>query len=172
MDILDVRHPSTILVVEPDIMLGERILHALTNSGHETIWLPPGSNIDALDLIETVTLSGLYCAVEMSGSFEDWEIGTIFNFYRPDCPVVFATSSGSAPPCLRHRDVFLRKPFAMDRLTQAFALDVDGNASRVADRPSAFVPYGPVKLDQATAMPKRSPSNLAHERRSVSRRFE
>ena len=123
MDTLSVRHPSTILVVEPDIMLGERILHALTDSGHEPIWLPPGSNIDALDLIETIYLNGLYCAVEMSGSFEDWEIGTIFNFYRPDCPVVFATPSGSAPPCLRRNDVFLRKPFAMDRLTRVFALD-------------------------------------------------
>ena len=122
MDVPNLAQPSsTILVIEPDIHLAEDILRVLTDAAHETYWLPPGSDADVLDLLAAVDFDGLYCSVELSRSFKAWEIGTIFNFYRPECPAVYATSSGQAPPCLRRRDLLLRKPFAMERLLQAFA---------------------------------------------------
>ena len=100
------------LVIEDDAQAREAITRALTEAGYEAV--PASSGDDALDLIAAAEFDGLYCAIELPGRADGWEVGTTFSFIWPDRPVVYA-SAISAPPGPLRKGVFLRKPFVVRR---------------------------------------------------------
>jgi hypothetical protein len=97
---LDSISPS-ILVVEDDAQSRETITRTLTQAGYEA--------------------EGLYCAIELPGRADGWEVGSTFSFIWPDPPVVYA-SAISVPPGPLRKDFFLRKPFMVATLARAFGL--------------------------------------------------
>jgi DNA-binding NtrC family response regulator len=117
---LDSISPSatpSILVVEDDAPSREAITHALTRAGYEVV--PASSGEDALDLMAAAEFDGLYCAIELSGRADSWEVGSTFSFIWPDRLVVYASTISVAPGPLR-KGVFLRKPFMVAMLARAF----------------------------------------------------
>jgi CheY-like chemotaxis protein len=107
----------SILVVEDEAQSRAAITRALTQAGYEAV--PATSGDDALDLMAAAEFDGLYCAIELPGRADGWEVGTTFSFIWPDCPVVYA-SAISAPPSPLRKGVFLRKPFMVAMLARAF----------------------------------------------------
>jgi CheY-like chemotaxis protein len=107
----------SILVVEDDAQAREAIVHTLTQAGYEAV--PATSGDDALDLMAAAEFDGLYCAIELPGRADGWEVGSTFSFIWPDRPVVYA-SAISVPPGPLRKGVFLRKPFVMRMLAKAF----------------------------------------------------
>jgi CheY-like chemotaxis protein len=107
----------SILVVEHGAQAREAIVHILTQAGYEAVQASSGE--DALDLMATADFDGLYCAIELPGRADGWEVGTTFSVIWPDCPVVNA-SAISAPPGPLRKGVFLRKPFLARMLAKAF----------------------------------------------------
>jgi CheY-like chemotaxis protein len=106
----------SILVVEDDAQAREAIVHTLTQAGYEAVQASSGE--DALDLMATAEFDGLYCAIELPGRADGWEVGTTFSFIWPDRPVVNA-SAISAPPGPLRKGVFLRmlaKAFELARV--------------------------------------------------------
>jgi CheY-like chemotaxis protein len=85
----------SILVVEHGAQAREAIVHILTQAGYEAVQASSGE--DALDLMATADFDGLYCAIELPGRADGWEVGTTFSFIWPDRPVVYA-SAISVPP--------------------------------------------------------------------------
>jgi CheY-like chemotaxis protein len=112
---LDSISPS-ILVVEDDAQSRETITRTLTQAGYEAV--PATSGDDALDLMAT-EFDGLYCATELPGRADGWEVGSTFSFIWPNPPVVYA-SAISVPPGPLRKGVFLRKPFMVATLARAF----------------------------------------------------
>jgi CheY-like chemotaxis protein len=96
---MDSISPSTaapsILVVEDDAQAREAIVHTLTQAGYEAV--PTSSGADALDLMAAAEFDGLYCAIELPGRADGWEVGTTFSFIGPDRPVIYV-SAISVPP--------------------------------------------------------------------------
>lgn len=107
----------SILVVEDDAQAREAIIHILSQAGYEAV--PATSGDDALDLMAAAEFDGLYCAIELPGRADGWEVGSTFSFIWPDRPVVYA-SAISAPPGPLRKGVFLRKPFMVAMLARAF----------------------------------------------------
>jgi CheY-like chemotaxis protein len=124
----------SILVAEDDEQLRETIVRILTQAGYEAV--PASTGEDALDLMAAAEFDGLYCAIELPGRADGWEIGTTFSFIWPDRPVVYA-SAISAPPGPLRKGAFLRKPFAVAMLARAFGLT---RAARAAGAGSAAQP--------------------------------
>jgi CheY-like chemotaxis protein len=117
---LDSISPSatpSILVVEDDAQSREAITRALTQAGYEAV--PATSGDDALDLMAAAEFDGLYCAIELPGRADGWEVGSTFSFIWPDRPVVYA-SAISVPPGPLRKGAFLRKPFMVAMLARAF----------------------------------------------------
>ena len=117
MDSISSSPAPSILVVEDDAQAREAITRALAEAGYEAV--PASSGEDALDLMAAAEFDGLYCAIELPGRADGWEVGTTFNFVWPDRPVVYA-SAISVPPGPLRKGVFLRKPFMMAMLARAF----------------------------------------------------
>ena len=117
MDSISSSPAPSILVVEDDAQPREGITRALTQPGYEAV--PAYSGEDALDLIAAAEFDGLYCAIELPGRADGWEVGFTFSFIWPDCPVVYASVS-SVPPGPLRKGVFLRKPFMVAMLARAF----------------------------------------------------
>jgi len=111
--------PATpsILVVEDEALSREAITRALTQAGYEAV--PATSGDDALDLMAAAEFDGLYCAIELPGRADGWEVGTTFSFIWPDCPVIYA-SAISVPPGPLRKGVFLRKPFMVAMRARTF----------------------------------------------------
>jgi CheY-like chemotaxis protein len=107
----------SILIVEDDAQSREAITRALTEAGYEAVVALSGEA--ALDPMAAAEFDGLYCAIELPGRTDGWEVGTTFSFIWPDRPVVYA-SAISVPPGPLRKGVFLRKPFAMRMLAGAF----------------------------------------------------
>jgi CheY-like chemotaxis protein len=107
----------SILVVEDDAQAREAITRVLTQAGYEAV--PATSGEDALDLIAAAEFDGLYCAIELPGRADGWEVGATFSFIWPDRPVVYA-SAISVPPGPLRKGVFLRKPFMVAMLARTF----------------------------------------------------
>ncbi len=107
----------SILVVEDDAQAREAIVDTLTQAGYKAV--PASSGEEALDLMAAAEFDGLYCAIELPGRADGWEVGTTFSFIWPDRPVVYA-SAISAPPGPLRKGVFLRKPFVVRMLAKAF----------------------------------------------------
>ncbi len=116
MDSISPSATPSILVVEDDAQSRAAITRAVTQAGYEAV--PATSGEDALDLMAAAEFDGLYCAIELPGRADGWEVGTTFSFIWPDRPVVYA-SAISAPGPLR-KGVFLRKPFMVAMLARAF----------------------------------------------------
>jgi CheY-like chemotaxis protein len=117
---LDSISPSTapsILVVEDDAQAREAIAYTLTQAGYEAVQATSGG--DALDLMAAAEFDGLYCAIELPGRADGWEVGSTFSFIWPDRPVAYA-SAIFAPPGPLRKGVFLRKPFMVAMLARAF----------------------------------------------------
>jgi CheY-like chemotaxis protein len=108
----------SILVVEDDAELRALIALALRQAGYEAVLASSGE--DALDLIAAADFDGLYCTIELPGEVDGWEVGTTFSFTWPDKPAVYAAAVQAAPPGRLRHGIFLRKPFAMDRLVRVF----------------------------------------------------
>ena len=125
----------SILIVEDDVELRETIVRTLLQAGFEAVAASSGE--DALDLIAAAEFDGLYCAIELPGRADGWEVGTTFSFIWPDRPVVYA-SAISAPPGPLRKGAFLRKPFAVVMLTRAFgpALPKPENLSPTRIKPA------------------------------------
>ena len=116
MDSISSSTAPSILVVEDDAQAREAIAHTLTQAGYEAV---PATCDDALDHMAAAELDGLYCAIELPGRADGWEVGSTFSFIWPDLPVVYA-SAISAPPGPLRKCVFLRKPFLLAMLARAF----------------------------------------------------
>jgi CheY-like chemotaxis protein len=117
---LDSVSPSatpSIVVVEDDAQSREAITRALTQACYEAV--PATSGDDALDLLASAEFDDLYCAIELPGWADGWEVGSSFSLIWPDRPVVYA-SAISVPPVLLRKGVFLRKPFMVAMLARAF----------------------------------------------------
>ncbi len=95
MDSISSSTAPSILIVEDDAQAREAIAHTLTQAGYEAV--PATSGEDALELMAAAEFDGLYCAIELPGRADGWEVGTTFSFIWPDRPVVYA-SAISAPP--------------------------------------------------------------------------
>ena len=117
MDSISSSPAPSILVVEDDAQSREAITQVLTRAGYEAV--PTTSGDDALDLMAAAEFDGLYCAIELPGRADGWEVGSTFSFIWPDRPVVYA-SAISAPPGPLRKGVFLRKPFMVAMLARAF----------------------------------------------------
>ncbi|MBO1909343.1 hypothetical protein J4G37_31455 [Microvirga sp. 3-52] len=72
---------------------------------------------------------GLYCTIELPSQVDGWEVGTTVSLIWPDKPVVYASAVQTAAPGRLRTGVFLRKPFAMDRLVRVF--EAGATAARV-----------------------------------------
>lgn len=107
----------SILIVEDDAELRETIVRTLTQVGYEAV--PTSTGEDALVLITAAEFDGLYCAIELPGRADGWEVGTTFSSIWPDRPVIYASAISASPGQLR-KGVFLRKPFAVAMLARAF----------------------------------------------------
>ena len=108
----------SILIVDDDAGLCQLISLALKQAGFEAVLASSGEA--ALDLIAAAEFDGLYCAIELPGQVDGWEVGTTFSFIWPDKPAVYASAIPTALPGRLRRGVFLRKPIAMDRLVRMF----------------------------------------------------
>ena len=117
MDSISPSPAPSILVVEDDAQTREAITRTLTEAGYEVV--PATSGEDALDLMAAAEFDGLYCAIELPGRADGWEVGTTFSFIWPDRPVIYA-SAISAPLGPLRKGVFLRKPFMVAMLARAF----------------------------------------------------
>ncbi|EIM25966.1 response regulator [Microvirga lotononidis] len=113
----DLAAPS-ILVVDDDAGVRTAIALALRQAGYEAV--PASSGEDALDLIAAADFDGLYCTIELPGQVDGWEVGTTFSFIWPDKPAVYASAVQTILPGRLRHGIFLRKPFAMDRLVRVF----------------------------------------------------
>jgi CheY-like chemotaxis protein len=107
----------SILVVEDDAEAREAIVRTLTQAGDEAV--PASSGEDALVLMDVAEFDRLYCAIELPGQADGWEVGITFSVIWPDCPVVnaFAISAPPGPLC---KGVFLRKRFVTRMLAKVF----------------------------------------------------
>jgi len=137
---MDSISPSTpapsILIVEDDAELRETIARTLLQAGYEAVAASSGE--DALDLMAAAEFDGLYCAIELPGRADGWEVGTTFSFIWPDRPVVYASAISALPGPLR-TGVFLRKPFTVAMLARAFG-PVRSAGTGSAARPTAKNP--------------------------------
>jgi CheY-like chemotaxis protein len=113
---LDSISPS-ILVVEDDAQSREAISRTLTQAGYEAV--PATSGDDVLNLMAAAEFDGRYCAIELPGRAEGWEVRSTFSFIWPNPPMVYA-SAISVPPGPLRKGVFLRKPFMVATLARAF----------------------------------------------------
>jgi CheY-like chemotaxis protein len=119
MDSTSPEPPSpSILVVEDDAELRALIALALKQAGHEALFASSGE--DALDLMAAAEFDGLYGNIELPGQVDGWEVGTTFSFIWPDKPAVYVSALRTDPPGRLRNGIFLRTPFAMDRLVQVF----------------------------------------------------
>ncbi|WP_114943041.1 response regulator [Microvirga calopogonii] len=112
----------SVLVVEDDAKVGALIARALRQAGYEAVLASSGE--DALDLIAAADFDGLYCTIELPGQVDGWEVGTTFSFIWPDKPAVYASAVQTTLPGRLRHGIFLRKPFAMDRLVRVFETGV------------------------------------------------
>ena len=98
----------SILVVEDDAQAREAIVHTLTQAGYEAVQASSGE--DALDLMATAEFDGLYCAIELPGRADGWEVGTTFSFIWPGRPVVYASEISASQPRLENPTAGRIKP--------------------------------------------------------------
>ncbi|WP_230532050.1 response regulator transcription factor [Microvirga roseola] len=110
----------TILIVEDDAELRDLIAVTLRQAGYDVVLAPDGSAEAALDLISALEFDGLCCEARLPGPVDGWEVGTTFSFVSPHKLTVYASAALSEPPGRLRNGIFLRKPFALERLVRIF----------------------------------------------------
>jgi DNA-binding NtrC family response regulator len=109
---------SSILVVEDNAKPCSLITIALNQAGYEAVLA--SSSEEARNLIAAADVDGSYCTIGLPGQVDGWEGGTTFSFIWPDKSAVYASPVQTGPPGRPRHGMFLRKPFAMDRLVRMF----------------------------------------------------